>query len=118
MAVDLTNVTILLLKSDLDYLLGFCDTHRIAVGGEKRESKPAVLKLVMRYLNSEEIEDSDDGGKAIVDKIVEDLGGEVKEDVKVMPELEDPDKKVTAVPEVKATIKIEPSDKNISETLS
>ena len=111
MAVDLSDVTMLLMEADLDYLLGFCDTYRIVVGADKRDSKPAVSKLVMRYLNSEEVEDSEDGGKAIVLKIMGELGGEEKG----LPDLEDDgdkvvvDKKFEPVPDVKPKpAKIEP----------
>ena len=86
MAVDLSHVTSLLLDASADYLLNFCETHRIVVPAAKRESKPALFKLVMRFLNSVQVEESEDGGKAIVDKVVEEL---TKEENQTLPGLED-----------------------------
>ena len=94
--------------ADLDYLLGFCEERRIAVGDEKREDKSQLIKLALRHLNSEAVENSADGGKAIVDKIVQELAVKVKDE---MPLLEgNGTNDVEANKPVKPVAKTEESD--------
>ena len=122
MAVDLTKVTTLLLGADIDSLIGLCETHRIVVGEDKRESKPALFTLLMRFLNSEQLEQSADGGKAIVDQIVGELEPEVKEE-DVIPDLEGKAVEQVGgdgaknVPVVKAKVD-KPAEKSPFETLT
>ncbi len=130
MAVELTKAASLLSNADGEYFLGFCDTNRITVPTEKRENTAALFRIVMRFLNSEQIENSTDGGKAIVDQVIRDLeekeippleeNGEVKSE-----DLSQEDKKirdgkseVLVTQDEKKVVKVTPPETAVSETLS
>ena len=55
--------------ADADVLTGLCEEYRIPVTADKVGKKPSLLKLVFRYLNSETVEQSPDGGKAMFLKL-------------------------------------------------
>ena len=74
MTDELGEVTALLLKwGDVDILQGLCDEYQIAVQADLRGDQAHLRKLVLRYLNSEALEQSADGGKAVVAKLLGEL---------------------------------------------
>lgn len=74
MADELGEVTALLLKwGDVDILQGLCDEYQIAVQADLRGDQAHLRKLVLRYLNSETLEKSPDGGKAVFAKLLGEL---------------------------------------------
>ena len=77
----------------------------------KRDNKSQLLKLVLRYLNSVDVEDSADGGKAIVDKLIEEL--EDIDDKDKIPNLEGANKQSEVVkPDVEEPSSKYPVDKS------
>ena len=80
--------------ADVDVLSGLCDEYRIDVSEGKAGKKPLLLKFVMRYLNSVDLENSTDGGKAVFLKLHSELSESVKKGIidsakDKMPLLED-----------------------------
>lgn len=59
---------------DSEFLTGLCDEYRIVVADEKAGKKPELLKLVMRYLSSEDLENSADKGAGVFLKLYGELG--------------------------------------------
>jgi hypothetical protein len=45
---------------DIDFLTGLCDEYQLQVPAEKVDNKPELLKLVLRYLSSEALEQTAD----------------------------------------------------------
>ena len=73
MADELGEVTALLLKTSADILQGLCDEYKIVVPGDKLGNQAHLRRLVLRYLNSDTLENSTDGGKAVVEKLLGEL---------------------------------------------
>ena len=70
-------VTQWLPEADVDFLTGLCEEYEIEVPGEKADDTSYLLKLVLRYLNSEALEKSTDGGTAVFLKLFNELGEEL-----------------------------------------
>ena len=51
--------------ASIEFLLKCCDDFKIVVGNDKKDNKPYVLKVVLRFLTSDDIEQSADQGAAI-----------------------------------------------------
>ena len=73
---------------DVDFLTGFCEEYHIQVPEDKVGKKALLLKLVLRYLNSETLEQSDDQGKSVFVKLLRELEELFDIEQKVMPSLE------------------------------
>ena len=58
---------------DIDFLTGLCDEYQIVVPDAKKDKKPELLKLVMRYLSSEALEATADKGAAVFLKLFGEL---------------------------------------------
>ena len=63
-----------LVEADVDLLQGFCDEYRIEVADDKIGKKDCLLKLVLRYLNSEDLENTADKGATVFMKLFSELG--------------------------------------------
>ena len=74
-------------KTTVDYLLGLTEEYRIEVADEKKGDKRYLLKVVLRHLTSDTIEESPDQGAAVFLKIYKELGEQLK-DVGVVPKVE------------------------------
>ena len=61
-----------------DFLQGLCDEYKIVVEVAKKDDKPYLLRLVLRYLTSETVENSADKGASLFLKLYSELGGELK----------------------------------------
>ena len=64
--------------ASIEFLLKCCDDFKIVVGNDKKDNKPYVLKVVLRFLTSDDIEQSADQGAAIFLKLYQALGEELK----------------------------------------
>ena len=65
-------------KTSVDYLLGLTEEYRITVADDKKDNKAYLLKVVLRHLTSDTIEESDDQGATIFLKLYKELGEELK----------------------------------------
>ena len=65
-------------KTSIEFLLKCADEYGIAVADEKVGDKPYVLKVVIRHLTSDTVENSADQGAALFLKLYNDLGAELK----------------------------------------
>ena len=109
-------------KTSVDYLLGLTEEYRITVAEEKKDSKAYLLKVVLRHLTSDTIEESEDQGATIFLKLYKELGEELK-NTGVVPKVE---ATMPPLEEEKEEAKVESDDKGskgddngrISETLS
>ena len=63
----------------VDFLMGLCDEYRITVAEAKQEDKTYLVKVVLRHLTSDAIENSADQGAAIFFEVVPRIGWGVKE---------------------------------------
>ena len=59
---------------DVDFLTGLCDEFKIQVDDAKKDKKPDLLKLVLRYLTSDALEQTADHGAAVFLKLYGELG--------------------------------------------
>ena len=78
---------------DVDMLTGLCEEFKIEVTADKAGKKQLLLKLIRRHLSSEDLENSADAGKALFDKLHEDLSENlgtmgIKSESKKMPALD------------------------------
>ena len=71
---------------DVDFLTGLCDEYRIVVPDAKKDKKPELLKLVMRYLSSEDLEATADQGAAVFLKLFGELDGHLAGLLSVKPD--------------------------------
>ena len=62
---------------NLGFLTALCEEYRIVVEEEKKDKKPELLKLVLRYLSSEQLEKTADKGAGVFLKLYEELGDEL-----------------------------------------
>ena len=58
---------------DLDALQGFCAELKVTIPVNKQGNKSLIIKLLLRYLHSEEVEDLEDNGHSIFFKLHSDL---------------------------------------------
>ena len=65
-------------ETGIPFLLARCGEFGIDVPDEKIADKPYLLKLVMRHLTSDTVENSADQGVALFLKLYNDLGGELQ----------------------------------------
>ena len=76
----------LLPKTSYDFLLALTEEYQINLDDTKKDEKAYVLKLVVRHLSSEALEQTNDGGAAVFLKLYKELGEELKkEKVKLEP---------------------------------
>ena len=59
---------------NLEFLTALCEEYRIVVANEKKDKKPELLKLVLRYLSSEQLEQTPDKGVGVFLKLYNELG--------------------------------------------
>ena len=76
--------TLWLTEVDEDTLTALCEEYHLTVPPAKVGKKDYLLKIILRYLNSEALESSSDGGEAVFlklyDELKETLGKEVKKE--------------------------------------
>ena len=65
-------------KRSIDFLLKCVETYGIAVTDDRKGDKPYLLKVVVRHLTSEAVENSADQGAALFLQLYNELGGELK----------------------------------------
>ena len=65
-------------KTSIDFLLKCVETYGIAVTDDRKGDKPYLLKVVVRHLTSEAVENSADQGAALFLQLYNELGGELK----------------------------------------
>ena len=82
-----TFVTQWLPEADADFLTGLCDEFRVIVPDHKAGKHQELLKLVLRYLSSETLEQSPDQGAAVYLKLFSELGTALGKG-KVQPKIE------------------------------
>ena len=70
-------------EADIDFLTALCEEYKIVVPATKVGKKEHLLKLIMRYLYSEDLENSVDGGKDVFYKLLNDLGESLGKDAKL-----------------------------------
>ena len=73
-----TFCTKMLPGTSIEFLQGLCTEYTIVVDANKLQDKDHLLKVVLRHLVSEAVEQSPDNGAAIFLKLYNDLGGELK----------------------------------------
>ena len=73
-----TFCTKMLSQTSKEFLQGLCTEYAIVVEANKREDKDHLLKVVLRHLVSEAVENSPDNGAALFLKLYNDLGGELE----------------------------------------
>ena len=62
---------------NLEFLTALCEEYRIVVADEKKDKKPELLKLVLRYLSSEQLEQTPDKGVGVFLKLYNELGDQL-----------------------------------------
>lgn len=95
-------VTQWLPEANVDFLNALCTEYKIVVPGPKAGKHQELLKLVLRHLTSEEVENSADHGAAIFLKLFNELGLELG---KGQPKIE-PDSAVNNSPTISVTPKL------------
>ena len=63
----------LLKQVDIDELHGICDGLKLVIPTSKKDNTNLIVKLIMRYLHSEDMEELDDEGLSIFLKLRTDL---------------------------------------------
>ena len=84
-------------SASLDFLIGLTEEYQKQVAADKIDDKKHVLKVVLRHLTSEAVENSADQGSALFLKLYRELGVELKkvgvrlklEEEEVIPSLEE-----------------------------
>ena len=69
-----TLVTQWLPEADVGYLTALCTQYKLDVPNEKVGDKAALLKIILRYLNSVELEQTADKGQGVLMKLFGELG--------------------------------------------
>ena len=74
-------------KASIDFLLEHATEYGLVVEDDKKDNKPFLLKIVLRYLTSDTVENSADKGAAVFLKLYSELGEELPDlDVQPKPE--------------------------------
>ena len=64
-------------ETSADFLQGLCDEYQVVVPPDKAGNRSALLKLVLRHLNSEAVEQTPDQGAAVFLKLYGEIGPEL-----------------------------------------
>ena len=76
-------------QTDIEFLTARIEEYEIVVVDAKRNDKAHLLKLLLRHLTSETVENSENGGIDIFLKLYNDLGGALKDLTKSEPTSDD-----------------------------
>jgi hypothetical protein len=77
-------------EASLDFLVALTEEYQKQLSADKRDDKQYVLKVVLRHLTSEAVENSADHGAALFLKLYQELGVELKKVGVKLKEEEDP----------------------------